>query len=198
MAKYNSKLQTSFDRFYYSFSLDFWLILANTLAVANWAIDSTNTLTLLALPLIAFGSAWAFVNKSRQNQKAFRNFIDRYKLTGILTLSLALLTLVTVFNFATSPSHAFIVNNDGVSVFKQLFTGSNSSNSSNELSNFGNTIVLAIRVAFLMAGIGALVLAAEELKNRSDWTDVVKLPIIYAVVLGAAELIAGMLLKAPA
>jgi hypothetical protein len=198
MAKYNSKLQTSFDRFYYSFSLDFWLILANTLAVANWAIDSTNILTMLALPLVAFGSAWAFVNKSRQNQQAFHNFIDRYRSTGILTLSLALMTLVTVFNFATSPSHAFIVNETGVDVFKKLFTAGDASNANSGLAGFANTIVIALRVAFFMAFVAVLINGAEELKNRSEWTEVVKMPIIFAVVLGAVEIVAGMLLKAPA
>ena len=114
MTKYNSKKQTALDRLYYSFSLDFWLILANVLAVSNWVLDSTDALTLLALPLVAFGSSWAFVNKSRHNQTIFRNFIGRYKLTGVLSLLLALVTVLTVFNFATSPSHAFIVNETGV------------------------------------------------------------------------------------
>ncbi|NJR31830.1 MAG: hypothetical protein HC778_01800 [Chamaesiphon sp. CSU_1_12] len=162
-SKHNSNV---IDRIYNSRSVDFWLVVANLVTIANWFMSPES---LGAVGLMAGGLGLAIfttILTNRKAQQTFQEFKRNYKSTGLLTLALSLLVVVTVFNYATSPSQALILTNDGVAQLTALFNGSTSGSASTATSDVIKSIFVIFRALFFIGFMIALYKAYENIPTK--------------------------------
>ncbi len=139
-----------FDKFYFSFSTEFWLISANLVVVTNWFMhpESLGSILLLAVGL---GLAiFAVLGTNRRAQQLFRQFKRDYRTNGLLMLVLGLVVGLTVFNFATDPSQALILTNTGQQALAKLLGGTGTINATSTVTTTVNTIDGVVGNIFLV------------------------------------------------
>jgi uncharacterized membrane protein YidH (DUF202 family)/preprotein translocase subunit SecG len=186
----------AFDKFYYSFSTEFWLIVANLVVVTNWFMHPES---LGAILLLAFGLGLAIVAVLRTNRRAqqlFRQFNRDYRNSGLLMLVLGLAIGVTVFNFATDPSHALILTNSGQAGLTKLLGGGNTAAAANS-TGIGAVIAnlfLLFKALFFISFMWALYKSYEKYTDQADLSDVIKTPLILLLVVGVIDGAAGVFL----
>lgn len=190
------------DKFYYSLSTEFWLVAANLVVVTNWFMhpESLGSILLLAvgLGLVVF----AALGTNRRAQQLFRQFKRDYRTNGLLMLILGLVVGVTVFNFATDPSHALILNNSGQDALSKLLGGSGKVATTTTAASATMTIdavigniFLVFRALFFISFMWALYKSYEKYTDQADLSDVVKTPLILLLVVGVIDGAAGLFLK---
>ena len=191
-----------FDKLYYSFSTEFWLVAANLVVVTNWFMhpESLGSILLLAvgLGLVVF----AVLGTNRRAQQLFRQFKRDYRTNGLLMLVLGLVVGVTVFNFATDPSHALILNNSGQQALSRLLGGngtvaaaSTAVAATSTIDNVISNIFLVFRALFFISFMWALYKSYEKYTDQADLSDVIKTPLILLLVVGVIDGAAGLFLK---
>ena len=180
-----------FDKVYNSFSVDFWLIAANLVVVANWFMhpQSLGAISLLAvgLGLVIF----AVIITDRRAQQLFRQFKRDYRTSGLLTLILGLVVAVTVFNYATDPSQALILTTSGQTGLKKLLGGGTAA-----VATVIDSIFLIFKTLFFMSFMWALYKAYEKYTDQADLADVIKTPLILLLVIGLIDGAATLFLGA--
>jgi hypothetical protein len=184
-------------RIYNSFSLDFWLTTANLVLVTNWFLHPES---LIATTCMAGGVSLvgcALVNGNRHNTQKFNEFLRRYKITGLLCLILGLVTAITVFNYATDPSQALILTNQGITELRSIFTmGGATANAG--VASIINGMVLIFRILFFVGFMIALYKAYEKYTQQSEVMDIIQTPLILLIVVGIVDAAAAIFLKAAA
>jgi hypothetical protein len=101
--------------------------------------------------------------------------------TGLLTLVLSLVVAITVFNYATDPSQALVLNNDGVDKLKTIVGNSTASNGI--IDNF----ISILRALFFIGFMLALYSAYETYIERKELGDIVKAPLVLLLVIGLID-----------
>ncbi len=171
-----------FDKVYNSFSVDFWLIAANLVVVANWFMHphSLGAISLLAvgLGLVIF----AVIITDRRAQQLLRQFKRDYRTSGLLTLILGLVVAVTVFNYATDPSQALILTTGGQTGLKKLLGGGTAA-----VGTVIDSIFLVFKALFFISFMWALYKAYEKYTDQADLGDVIKTPLILLLVIGLID-----------
>jgi uncharacterized membrane protein YidH (DUF202 family) len=191
-----------FDKFYFSFSTEFWLIAANLVVVTNWFMhpESLGSILLLAvgLGLVIF----TLLGTNRRAQQLLRQFKRDYRTNGLLMLVLGLVVGVTVFNFATDPSHALILNNTGQQALSRLLggtgaltTASTAVTGTTTIDAVVGNIFLVFRALFFISFMWALYKSYEKYTDQADLSDVIKTPLILLLVVGVIDGAAGLFLK---
>jgi hypothetical protein len=192
-----------FDKFYYAFSTEFWLIAANLVVVTNWFMhpESLGSILLLAvgLGLVIF----TLLGTNRRAQQLFRQFKRDYRTNGLLMLVLGLVVGVTVFNFATDPSHALILNNNGQQALSRLLGGTGAAGAAastttgtvTTIDGVVSNIFLVFRALFFISFMWALYKSYEKYTDQADLSDVIKTPLILLLVVGVIDGAAGLFLK---
>jgi hypothetical protein len=169
------------DRIYNSRSVDFWLITANLVVVTNWFLHPES---LGAVGLMVAGLGLAIVTTiatNRRAQKILKEFSRDRQHTGLLTLVLSLVVAITVFNYATDPSQALVLNNDGVDKLKTIVGNSTASNGI--IDNF----ISILRALFFIGFMLALYSAYETYIERKELGDVIKAPLVLLLVIGLID-----------
>ena len=193
-----------FDKFYFSFSTEFWLIAANLVVVTNWFMhpESLGSILLLAvgLGLVIF----TLLGTNRRAQQLLRQFKRDYRTNGLLMLVLGLVVGITVFNFATDPSHALILNNTGQNALSRLLGGNGNVaatpvstvvTGTSTIDSVVNNIFLVFRALFFISFMWALYKSYEKYTDQADLSDVIKTPLILLLVVGVIDGAAGLFLK---
>ena len=191
-----------FDKLYYSFSTEFWLVVANLVVVTNWFMhpESLGSILLLAvgLGLVVF----AVLGTNRRAQQLFRQFKRDYRTNGLLMLILGLVVGVTVFSFATDPSHALILNNNGQEALVRLLGGSGTVTGTSTaitgtttINAVINNIFVVFKALFFISFMWALYKSYEKYTDQADLSDVIKTPLILLLVVGVIDGAAGLFLK---
>jgi uncharacterized membrane protein YidH (DUF202 family) len=189
-----------FDKFYFSFSTEFWLIAANLVVVTNWFMhpESLGSILLLAVGL---GLAiFAILGTNRRAQQLFRKFKRDYRTNGLLLLVLGLVVGVTVFNFATDPSHALILTDSGKLPLIRLLGGTATANATvataNTLTinNVINNFFFILKALFFITFMWALYKSYEKYTDQADLSDVIKTPLVLLLVVGVIDGAAGLFL----
>lgn len=169
------------DRIYYSRSVNFWLIVANLIVIANWFLHP-QSLGAIGLMVVGLGLAIvATIATNRRAQQILKEFSRDRQHTGLLTLVLSLVVAITMFNYATDPSQALVLNNDGVDKLKTIVGGSTTSNGI--IDNF--TAIL--RALFFIGFMLALYSAYETYIERKELGDIVKAPLVLLLVIGLID-----------
>jgi hypothetical protein len=169
------------DRIYNSRSVDFWLITANLVVVTNWFLHPES---LGAVGLMVAGLGLAIVTTiatNRRAQQILKEFSHDRQRTGLLTLVLSLVVAITVFNYATDPSQALVLNNDGVDKLKTIVGNSTASNGI--IDNF----ISILRALFFIGFMLALYSAYETYIERKELGDVIKAPLVLLLVIGLID-----------
>jgi hypothetical protein len=169
------------DRIYNSRSVDFWLITANLVVVTNWFLHPES---LGAVGLMVAGLGLAIVTiiaTNRRAQQILKEFSRDRQRTGLLTLVLSLVVAITVFNYATDPSQALVLNNDGVDKLKTIVGNSTASNGI--IDNF----ISILRALFFIGFMLALYSAYETYIERKELGDVIKAPLVLLLVIGLID-----------
>ena len=190
-----------FDKLYYSFSTEFWLVVANLVVVTNWFMhpESLGSILLLAvgLGLVVF----AVLGTNRRAQQLFRQFKRDYRTNGLLMLILGLVVGVTVFSFATDPSHALILNNNGQEALVRLLGGSGTVTGTSTaitgtttINAVINNIFVVFKALFFISFMWALYKSYEKYTDQADLSDVIKTPLILLLVVGIIDGAAGLFL----
>jgi hypothetical protein len=191
-----------FDKFYYSFSTEFWLIVANLVVVANWFLhpESLGSILLLAvsLGLVVF----AVLGTNHRAQKLFRQFKRDHRTNGLLMLVLGLVVGVTVFNFATDPSHALILTDSGQKTLSTLLGGAGTVTTTATavtgtatIDTVVGNIFLVFKALFFISFMWALYKSYEKYTDQADLSDVIKTPLVLLLVVGVIDGAAGLFLK---
>jgi hypothetical protein len=189
-----------FDKFYYSCSTEFWLVAANLVVVTNWFMhpESLGSILLLAvsLGLVIF----AVLGTNRRAQQLFRQFKRDYRTNGLLMLVLGLVVGVTVFNFATDPSHALILTTSGQTSLTTLLSGGTGATAVTSSTTTVKTVVdnlfLVFKALFFISFMWALYKSYEKYTDQADLSDVIKTPIVLLLVVGLIDGSAGLFLGA--
>jgi Trk-type K+ transport system membrane component len=169
------------DRIYNSRSVDFWLITANLVVVTNWFLHPES---LGAVGLMVAGLGLAIVitiATNRRAQQILKEFSRDRQRTGVLTLVLSLVVAITIFNYATDPSQALVLNNDGVDKLKTIVGNSTASNGI--IDNF----ISILRALFFIGFLIALYSAYETYIDRKELGDIVKAPLVLLLVIGLID-----------
>jgi FtsH-binding integral membrane protein len=169
------------DRIYNSRSVDFWLITANLVVVTNWFLHPES---LGAVGLMVAGLGLAIVTTiatNRRAQQILKEFSRDRQRTGLLTLVLSLVVAITIFNYATDPSQALVLNNDGVDKLKTIVGNSTASNGI--IDNF----ISILRALFFIGFMLALYSAYETYIERKELGDIVKAPLVLLLVIGLID-----------
>jgi FtsH-binding integral membrane protein len=169
------------DRIYNSRSVDFWLITANLVVVTNWFLHPES---LGAVGLMVAGLGLAIVTSiatNRRAQQILKEFSRDRQRTGLLTLVLSLVVAITIFNYATDPSQALVLNNDGVDKLKTIVGNSTASNGI--IDNF----ISILRALFFIGFMLALYSAYETYIERKELGDVIKAPLVLLLVIGLID-----------
>ncbi len=169
------------DRIYNSRSVDFWLITANLVVVTNWFLHPES---LGAIGLMVAGLGLAIVTTiatNRRAQQILKEFSRDRQRTGLLTLVLSLVVAITIFNYATDPSQALVLNNDGVDKLKTIVGNSTASNGI--IDNF----ISILRALFFIGFLIALYSAYETYIDRKELGDIVKAPLVLLLVIGLID-----------
>lgn len=169
------------DRIYNSRSVDFWLITANLVVVTNWFLHPES---LGAVGLMVAGLGLAIVTTiatNRRAQQILKEFSHDRQRTGLLTLVLSLVVAITIFNYATDPSQALVLNNDGVDKLKTIVGNSTASNGI--IDNF----ISILRALFFIGFMLALYSAYETYIERKELGDVIKAPLVLLLVIGLID-----------
>jgi hypothetical protein len=169
------------DRIYNSRSVDFWLITANLVVVTNWFLHPES---LGAVGLMVAGLGLAIVTiiaTNRRAQKILKEFSRDRQRTSLLTLVLSLVVAITIFNYATDPSQALVLNNDGVDKLKTIVGNSTASNGI--IDNF----ISILRALFFIGFMLALYSAYETYIERKELGDVIKAPLVLLLVIGLID-----------
>jgi Trk-type K+ transport system membrane component len=169
------------DRIYNSRSVDFWLITANLVVVTNWFLHPES---LGAVGLMVAGLGLAIVTTiatNRRAQQILKEFSRDRQRTGLLTLVLSLVVAITIFNYATDPSQALVLNNDGVDKLKTIVGNSTASNGI--IDNF----ISILRALFFIGFLIALYSAYETYIDRKELGDIVKAPLVLLLVIGLID-----------
>jgi hypothetical protein len=182
------------DKIYNSFSTDFWLIVANITLVTNWFLNPESLVATMAMAGSASLVIFVILHNNHRMNRIFSNFIANHTKTGLLTLTLGLVTTITVFNFMTSPSHALILTEEGVSVLKTLFSGSGGTNVAAD--KIIGLMILVFRVLFFLGFMLALYRAYDKYAQQAELGDVVQTPLVLLIVVGIVDGAAAMFLKA--
>ena len=178
--KFTEKLNIV-DRIYNSRSVDFWLITANLVVVTNWFLhpESLGTVGLMVAGLgLAIVTTIATNRRAQQILKEFSR--DRQR-TGLLTLVLSLLVAITIFNYATDPSQALVLNNDGIDKLKTIVGNSTASNGI--IDNFTSILRALFFIGFMLA----LYSAYETYIERKELGDIIKAPLVLLLVIGLID-----------
>jgi hypothetical protein len=169
------------DRIYNSRSVDFWLITANLVVVTNWFLRPES---LGAVGLMVAGLGLAIVTiiaTNRRAQQILKEFSRDRQRTGLLTLVLSLVVAITIFNYATDPSQALVLNNDGIDKLKTIVGNSTASNGI--IDNFTSIL----RALFFIGFFIALYSAYETYIDRKELGDIVKAPLVLLLVIGLID-----------
>jgi Trk-type K+ transport system membrane component len=169
------------DRIYNSRSVDFWLITANLVVVTNWFLHPES---LGAVGLMVAGLGLAIVTiiaTNRRAQQILKEFSRDRQRTGLLTLVLSLVVAITIFNYATDPSQALVLNNDGIDKLKTIVGNSTASNGI--IDNF----ISILRALFFIGFLIALYSAYETYIDRKELGDIVKAPLVLLLVIGLID-----------
>jgi hypothetical protein len=197
MTKYKSQQPDQgniLDRIYHSFSVDFWLVTANLVLVTNWFLNPESLLATLFMAGGVSLGGWVIINNNRRNQQRFNDLIRRYKITGLLTLVLSLVVAITVFNYATSPSHALILTSQGITQLQQIFTiGGGGANAN--VTKMINGMILIFRALFFLGFMWALYKAYEKYTQQSELMDVIQTPLVLLIVVGIIDGAAAIFLQ---
>lgn len=178
--KFTEKLNI-LDRIYNSRSVDFWLITANLVVVTNWFLHPES---LGAVGLMVAGLGLAIVTTiatNRRAQQILKEFSRDRQRTGLLTLVLSLVVAITIFNYATDPSQALVLNNDGIDKLKTIVGNSTASNGI--IDNF----ISILRALFFIGFMLALYSAYETYIERKELGDVIKAPLVLLLVIGLID-----------
>jgi hypothetical protein len=183
MAKYKkfSEKLNIVDRIYNSRSVDFWLITANLVVIANWFLHPES---LGAIGLMVAGLGLAIVTTIATNcraQQILKEFSRDRQRTGLLALVLSLVVAITIFNYATDPSQALVLNNDGIDKLKTIVGNSTASNGI--IDNF----ISILRALFFIGFLIALYSAYETYIDRKELGDIVKAPLVLLLVIGLID-----------
>jgi hypothetical protein len=169
------------DRIYNSRSVDFWLITANLVVVTNWFLHP-ESLGAIGLMVAGLGLAIAtIIATNRRAQQILKEFSRDRQRTGLLTLVLSLVVAITVFNYATDPSQALVLNNDGIDKLKTIVGNSTASNGI--IDNF----ISILRALFFIGFMLALYSAYETYIERKELGDIVKAPLVLLLVIGLID-----------
>ena len=169
------------DRIYNSRSVDFWLITANLVVVTNWFLHPES---LGAVGLMVAGLGLAIVTTiatNRRAQQILKEFSRDRQRTGLLTLVLSLLVAITIFNYATDPSQALVLNNDGIDKLKTIVGNSTASNGI--IDNFTSILRALFFIGFMLA----LYSAYETYIERKELGDIIKAPLVLLLVIGLID-----------
>jgi hypothetical protein len=191
-----------FDKFYYSFSTEFWLVVANLVVVTNWFMhpESLGAISLLVggLGVIIV----AVLSNNRRAQQLFRQFKRDYRNSGLLTVLLSLVVAVTVFNYATDPGHALILTTAGQTSLKTLLSGGTGATAaagaaaSTTVGTVVDNLFLVFKALFFISFMWALYKSYEKYTDQADLSDVIKTPIVLLLVIGLIDGAAGLFLGA--
>ena len=190
------------DKFYYSFSTEFWLIAANLVVVTNWFMHPESLGSVLLLAVSLGLGVFAILGTNRRAQQLLRQFKRDYRTNGLLMLVLGLVVGVTVFNFATDPGHALILNNTGQAALSRLLggtgaltTASTAVTGTTTIDAVVGNIFLVFRALFFISFMWALYKSYEKYTDQADLSDVIKTPLILLLVVGVIDGAAGLFLK---
>jgi hypothetical protein len=184
------------DKIYNSCSVEFWLIVANLVVVTNWLVRPES---LGAISLLVFGLGLTIVgiiSTDLRAQQLFRQFQRDHRSSGLLTLVLGLVVGITIFNFATDPSHALILTNSGEASLKKIFggTGSIGGTVNAGIDAVITNLFLIFKALFFISFMWALYKSYEKYTDQSDLGDVIKTPLILLIVVGTVDTAAKLFL----
>jgi hypothetical protein len=137
-----------------------------------------------AVGLMVAGLGLAIVTiiaTNRRAQQILKEFSRDRQCTGLLTLVLSLVVAITVFNYATDPSQALVLNNDGVDKLKTIVGNSTASNGI--IDNF----ISILRALFFIGFMLALYSAYETYIERKELGDIIKAPLVLLLVIGLID-----------
>ena len=118
---------------------------------------------------------------NRRAQQILKEFSRDRQRTGLLTLVLSLLVAITIFNYATDPSQALVLNNDGIDKLKTIVGNSTASNGI--IDNFTSILRALFFIGFMLA----LYSAYETYIERKELGDIIKAPLVLLLVIGLID-----------
>jgi hypothetical protein len=190
--------RNALDRFYHSFSAEFWLITASAIIIFDWYLHpSSSTTAFLMLASVSLGSFALCSTNSRIGRTA-TDFLRRHGKSGAWLLFFGLLIGITVFNYATSPSSAIILNDTGVPALKKIITGGAAAGAGGAGATGAEgmiaNMILVFRVLFFTGFMWALYRAYDKYTQQAELLDVIQTPIVLLIVVGIVDAAAAMFL----
>jgi hypothetical protein len=194
------------DRFYHSFSAEFWLITASAIIIFDWCLHpSSSTTAFLMLASVSLGGFVCSTNP--RISRTASDFLRKHGKSGGWMLFVGLLVGITVFNYATSPSSAMILTQSGVASLKAMVTGTAVSTAAGTAATSTGTaatgataiidnMIIVFRILFFTGFMWALYRAYDKYTQQAELLDVIQTPIVLLVVVGIIDAAALMFLGA--
>jgi hypothetical protein len=203
------KQRNAFDRFYHSFSAEFWLIVASAIIIFDWCLHpASSTAAFLMLATVGLGGFALCATNPRIGRTA-NDFMRRHGKSGVWLMFVGLLVGITVFNYATSPSSAIILTQSGIASLKAMVTGtavSTASGSAATVAGGGtpttgatqiiDNMIVVFRILFFTGFMWALYRAYDKYTQQAELLDVIQTPIVLLIVVGVIDAAALMFLGA--
>ena len=184
--------RSGFDKFYHSFSAEFWLAAASALVIFNWCLHPESVVSVFSMLIALALGGFMVVNTNSRLNKSIASFLNKYGKSGAWLTFLVAIVSITVFNYATSPSQALILTNTGVDQLKIVMGGATGP------AALITTIITIFRVLFFLGFMWALYRAYEKYSQQAELLDVIQTPVILLFVVGLIDAAAALFLVAPA
>ncbi|PSB57068.1 hypothetical protein [Chamaesiphon polymorphus] len=192
------KSRNVFDRFYHSFSAEFWLITASAIIIFDWCLHpSSSTAAFLMLATVSLGG-FALCSTNPRIGRTASDFLRKHGKSGVWLMFVGLLVGITVFNYATSPSSALILTNSGISVLTTILSGGAAGGAASPAAGILNNVILVFRVLFFLGFMWALYRAYDKYSQQAELLDVIQTPVVLLIVVGIIDAAAGIFLATPA
>lgn len=191
--------RNAFDRFYHSFSAEFWLITASAIIIFDWCLHpSSSTAAFLMLTTASLGGFTLYSTNPRIGKTA-NDFLRKHGKSGVWLMFVGLLVGITVFNYATSPSSALILTNSGITVLTSILSGGAAAGgAASPAAGILNNVILVFRVLFFLGFMWALYRAYDKYSQQAELLDVIQTPVVLLIVVGIIDAAAGIFLATPA
>jgi hypothetical protein len=191
-----SRQRNAFDRFYHSFSTEFWLATASAIVIFNWLLHPSSGVAAFLMLAGAGLGGFALYSTNSRIAKNVGNFMRKYGNNGAWLLFLGLVVGITVFNYATSPSSALILTNSGVATLQNMVSGTSTSAAAATAgtgsgtavgSGIINNVIIIFRILFFIGFMWALYRAYDKYAQQAELLDVIQTPIVLIIVVGIID-----------
>lgn len=190
--------RNAFDRFYHSFSAEFWLITASAIIIFDWCLHpASSTAAFLMLATVSLGG-FALCSTNPRIGRTANDFLRKHGKSGVWLMFVGLLVGITVFNYATSPSSALILTNSGIAVLTTILSGGAAGGAASPAAGILNNVILVFRVLFFLGFMWALYRAYDKYSQQAELLDVIQTPVVLLIVVGIIDAAAGIFLATPA